>query len=314
MTIALGIICDTGIVVAADTEESIPGLMKREQEKIQVLLTRYGATLYPPGGVADVTIRFHSDVRSPKTNPPETDIAVAGAGSSGYIDALIPRLTSVFQQNEWVTDDIELRTRTEIVIRRFYKEHIIPFAAYPPGERPEVEMLLAYQRAGIRRILVSEKTAVRSVQQGEVVAVGAGAFFAKMLLRPFHLSRGLDLRTAQLLAAYTVFRVKEFIDGCGKYTSMAMIPYSEPLSPDQVSGLEALFLEQARVEAKTLARIFRHPKDSIVDAKAMVASYDQLRSRCDDILTPSEPLESPKGRSAPQGSKRGRQRRLSSQE
>lgn len=313
MTIALGVICDSGIVVAADTEESIPGVMKRDQEKIQVLLTRHGASGGPFGGEQDVTIRLRAD-RAAAVDPPDTDIAITGAGTAGYIDALVPRLTKVFTDNPWVTDEEELRSRIEVVVRRFFKENIIPFAAYPPGERPEVEMLLAYERAGVRRILISDKTAVRSVRQGEVVAIGSGAFFVKMLLRAFDLGRGLDARTAQLLAAYAVFRAKEFIDGCGKYTTMAVLPHAAALSQNQIVRLETLFRQHTKVESRTLGQILRYPKNEALNPADLYRNYVLLQSTCDGIVTP---LDLPTNRASlptRQGSKRGRKRQPPSRE
>ena len=308
MTIAVGLICDSGIVVASDTEESIPGLMKRDEGKITAILSRHGHTDHIPGTVRETVLRFDEDGHH-GNSPPDTDIAVVGAGSAGYIDALTPRIIQVFEDHQWATEDEDLRSRIEGVIRRFYREHVIPFAAYPPNERPEVEMLIAYQRAGRKRVLVSEKTAVRIVERGDVAAVGAGAFFAKALLQPFKLGKHLDLRTAQLLAAYAIFRVKDFIDGCGKYTSMLTVPYAESPTRLQIAAIEDVFRELAKAEARALEAVFRHPRTRGDDPAETIRTYESLRDRCDVLLTPISQLAESVEQSTPKAPKRGRKAR-----
>src|SRR5262245_23071991 len=76
MTIAVGILSDTGIVVASDTEESIPGLMKRDEGKITAIRTRHGggsSESHTDGAVRDFTIQFDEEGRHGDA-PPDTDI------------------------------------------------------------------------------------------------------------------------------------------------------------------------------------------------------------------------------------------------
>jgi len=319
MTIAFGVIASDGIVVAADSEESIPGLMKREQNKIAMTCTRHG-NYEPIQGTIEKKITITFDETEPRGDgPPDTDIAIVGAGAAGYIDAITPALMQVFDDDRWMTDEERIRRKVESVVRKFYREHIIPFASYPPNERPEIEILLAYQRAGRRRILVSEKTAVQSYGFGEVAAIGAGAFFAKSLASGFRTRsrrhEQMDVRTATLMAAYTVFRVKEFIDGCGKYTTLAILPMAKGPSEEQVNALEGVFREHANLEARTLESIFRHPAAKAIDAESFAAKYDALRGKCDQILsTQIGQLELTAGPQVPTAPKRGRKRQRPSQE
>lgn len=311
MTIAFGVIASDGIVVAADSEESIPGLMKREQNKIAMSCTRHGN--YEPihGAVErNVTISW-DETEAAGDRAPDTDVAIVGAGSAGYIEAITPALMQVFENDRWMTDEERIRRKVEGVVRKFYREHIIPFSSYPQHERPDIEILLAYQRAGRRRILVSEKTAVQSYGFGEVAAIGAGSFFAKSLASGFRMRsrkhEQMDVRTAMLMATYTVFRVKEFIDGCGKYTTLAVLPLANGPSEEQINALEDVFREHAALEARTLESIFRHPAAKPINAETFAAKYDALRGKCDQILSKQcVQLELTAGPQVPTPPKRGR--------
>lgn len=152
---------------------------------------------------------------------PSMDIAISGAGTAGYIDALTQQLIATFQRHHPPKSGMSLDDALETTVREFYKNNVIPFACYPAHERPDVSMLIAYQRGGVRRILKSENTTL--VETGGYATVGAGAFFANTILS--RIWQGpYDLRATQLLAAYVISNVKDRIDGCGKNTVIEVIP------------------------------------------------------------------------------------------
>lgn len=193
MTIALGILPVTGgVVIAADTEE-VAGYMKSAQSKIVTVLDG----LKPPRGAC----------------------AIAGAGDAGYIDALTQELADVFM------DDREragkpLQLALGKCVRNFHLAHVVPFAAYPPEERPRLDLLLGVQRKYGSKLYVTSNTSIRSAF-GPYAAIGVGAPFAKVLLD--RLWGQCDVRIAQILATYVVFMVKEHIPDCGKFTHVTTL-------------------------------------------------------------------------------------------
>jgi len=232
MTIALGILATDGVVIAADTQESYgyAGAVKNDALKIIYFLD---ATIRNPRGVC----------------------AIAGAGDAGHVEAITMLLGNAFLTHHGLQDE-KLLDALNPVLRRFYDEHIIPFASYPAGERPDATMLLGVQRLGVPRLFVSHQSCMRPVLQA-YEAIGAGAAFAKMLLGRFW--QPMDVKAAQVLAAYVVFLTKESVEGCGKYTSVRTI-YG-PTFEDTPSGSRATFSELVSAlsaeEIDDMERLFR---------------------------------------------------------
>jgi hypothetical protein len=195
----------------------------------------------------------------------------------------------VFTSNPHLADSESLRLKTEVAIRRFYKNHILPFAAFPAVERPELAMLVASYRSACKRIFVSEMTTVRMLQQGWA-AVGAGQFFADTLMSQLwavpskNTGSPIDLRIAQLMAVYVLFRVKEFISGCGKRTTLTVLPNQRHFSPDQILQLETLFRKQSIVESEVISHIFRRGNLEADTLEVVAAKTEALRDECDRIV------------------------------
>jgi hypothetical protein len=191
MTIALGILADDGVVLAADTEEST-GYLKNETTKILNVL-----------GGKDVL---------------KGSAVISGAGDSGYVSAAMVGLADVFLDNKTLHSK-ELQEAFESYLRESYKDHIIPFSSYPQGERPAIEMIIAHNRDGAQRLLISEKSVV--LKKHPYAAIGVGGIFAEIMLN--RLWRFAEAKMTQVLAAYVVFMVKETIQGCGKYTQISTL-------------------------------------------------------------------------------------------
>jgi hypothetical protein len=213
MTIALGIIAEGGIVVAADTEES-SGYMKSSEAKILSVLD--GVQLG----------------KQTKPNFPTGACLISGAGDSGYVTALMYELAEVFLDKKDLVDK-PLQKAFQTCIKDFHTEHIIPFASYPGADRPGVEMLIAFNRNHRSGLLVSEKSAV--FRKMPYKAVGIGSVYAEILLH--RLWKHADVKTTQILAAYIVFMVKESIEGCGKYTQVTTLLGSTIVPTEESSML-----------------------------------------------------------------------------
>ena len=278
MTIAIGVLADNGIVVAADTEES-DGYLKSSQSKIRVssasavigVWSGPGQSLPEPSPMSDVAVS-----------------AIAGAGTGPYIDVLSGELWQWCLANASAPSDKVINGLTEI-IGRFYAKHIVPFALFPPNERPEVALLIAL--AGVsaapqdrHRLFSSWLTVVD--QEVPYKAIGAGDTFAKILLdRLYPSDRVPNLRAAVLLAAYVAFHVKENVPSCGKFTDILFIGNGGRVHSyvpwNVVRDLETIFLKHARLEGKAVDYMFAAERGESL--KSLRRSFQSFRTDFDRI-------------------------------
>jgi 20S proteasome alpha/beta subunit len=212
MTICLGILTSDGVVIAADTEESY-GVMKVHQPKIMTFDNAAGAC------------------------------AIAGAGDADYIDALSIQLGEVFVRQPRASDQAVL-SNVRKQLWTFYRDHVIPFASYPEGDRPSMTLLMGLRRRGVPALFVTGRSTLRPCKRFQ--AIGAGESLAKTLF--LRLAGGrLDVRAAQILAVYILFAVKDSIDGCGKHSQVFTLhAESAPsaltqLTVQEINDLENLF-------------------------------------------------------------------------
>jgi len=230
MTIAIGMMAQDGLVVAADTQESTGDYMKGAKGKMACFYVH-------DGDWADSCI-------------------VAGAGDSGHVHALIEELGQTFQAADpkmqiysfAKKSPPSLQSEFRDCVKRFYKEHIIPFSSYPERKRPDVEMLIACQRKTMMGIFTSEKTVVN--HSSPYKAIGFGSTFAELFLTK--LWDGMSIEQAEILAAYVVFLAKESVESCGKFTTIASV--RGPKIENNRSGSRLLptkgakFIDQEKIE------------------------------------------------------------------
>lgn len=189
MTIALGIMASDGVVLAADTQESVPGYWKIDQGKI------LGGTTWNLG-------------------PPSYKAAwlFSGAGNAGYVDALIQRLQGLVGERPADADEAELRIQA--LVQTFHAEHVAPFTA----DVPQVYMLVGAQCNHSTGLWTTEKSTI--ARYHHYAAVGIGNHYAKSILNRLWAYRALDVAGTVALAAYVVFQTKAFIEGCGNFTDI----------------------------------------------------------------------------------------------
>jgi 20S proteasome alpha/beta subunit len=224
MTIAIGILAQGGLVVGADSEEST-GYLKSNQHK---LLTVYNGVPVGP--------------------PPYPAVCIfTGAGDSGYVEALIEKLSTVFYDD--ALPEHALKQALSQRLKEFYKDHVIPFAAFPENNRPAVELLMAVNRKQHPRLLVTERTTIRSASP--YGTIGIGSTVAKIVLDALWRPASLDEIGA--LAVYVLSVVKEQVEGCGKRSSVMAIDTSQAtasMSAERILELEALFAGKFAREQK----------------------------------------------------------------
>jgi hypothetical protein len=190
MTIALGIIARDGLVVAADSEES-SGYLKTDELKILTVMGSHSS------GAGLIT----------------------GAGTSDYIDALKYDIADLFLDHPELNDKALQRALGQF-LKQFYEDHVIPFAVYPEDDRPDLRMLFGVHRGFHSHLFFTNRSVVG--RAGPYKTIGMGSTFAKMLLdrlwRP-----NLDVKSAEVLAAYVIFMAKESVESCGKFTSISTL-------------------------------------------------------------------------------------------
>jgi hypothetical protein len=233
MTIALGIMAQDGLVVGADSEEST-GFLKSTQQKLMPLFLGMqigGNNAHPPTGVCVFT----------------------GSGDGGYIDAVTEDLMEVMYDES--LHGHMLKKALGKRLKEFYKDHIIPFAAFPEDDRPSMDLLIAVQKFS-HELYVTDRTTIRSARPYGVVGIG-GTFAKNMLDGLWRIAPAKQIAT---LAVYVLAMVKENVEHCGKFSSVMILhnwvmqdnpnaPGSMLVPPPQIvtrlSGQEILDLEMA---------------------------------------------------------------------
>lgn len=212
MTIAVGVLANGGVVLAADRQLTIPNFWKGDAGKIMA--------------------RAHN---SPKAATGV--LAITGATNIyEYLHGLGDELTRDFAKGLETADKDAAYERFGRVLRRFFRRHVFPVT----GEQPDVQVLMAYQRGDQRALWQSSKNTL--IEQYEYGAVGIGSFAANAWLG--NLWKGpLDIPAAIVTAVFAAAVAKESVDGCGKYTDVLVVEAEQfrRISPDVVNEIDQLY-------------------------------------------------------------------------
>jgi hypothetical protein len=224
MTIALGLIADDGVVIAADRQETL-GEQKTDQRKIESLWAM-----------------------------PVGSLLVSGAGNGPYLDSMTQRLYRCFGVDglEWDEAD-DMTEKFRQTHAAFYSEAVLPFSGYQPYERPDYELLFGCSVGNSAHFLwYSHKLALNRVQGYR--AVGIGQATAEAMLKKFYVTR-LPLKVAISLAAYVVYQVKNSVEGCGFETDVMFTQIGTPpcrVTPETIQGMDKSFAEYRLIERDDL--------------------------------------------------------------
>lgn len=193
VTIIAGFQCVDGVVLCADTQETIGGLSKLNVPKLRC---------EPPNFA--VGFGFPSDLA----------VAFCGAGSGPFIDKLVDRAWEEARQG---ADFDDACLRIEGSIKEVYREY---GQIYQPGFVPEAELIYGVrmdERSGLFQAvgpLVNEKSGY--------VSGGMGCYLANFLASRMHGSH-LSVRQGIIIAAFVLFQTKEHVDGCGGESHIAVL-------------------------------------------------------------------------------------------
>lgn len=250
VTIIAGFKCSEGIVICADTQETI-GTSKRSVPKLR---------FEPFGG------------------PHEGDtlaIAFCGAGNGPFIDKLVE---TAWKDAKYGTNLDEACEKIEKSIKETYKEF---GQIFQPGLCPSAELIYGVKMGNTSRLfsaidaIVNEKSGYSSS--------GAGYYMADFLAGRMYGSH-LNLRQCVILAAYILFQAKEHVDGCGGDSHIAI------LREDGVSGvvgwrnIEAM-TELLRWSDQEVGRVLIDTADIELESKEFLEKNKTIMETIDSLRT-----------------------------
>ncbi len=213
MTIALGILANDGVIIAADTQETV-GYSKLNQGKVAAFGHRR-----PDGHWRQCLF--------------------SGAGPAVYIDACRDQFMKAFA-SEQSNADANIATIFDISVRDFHEQRIVPLARLP-DDRPYVQLILAVQDHQTVEIWRAEQNVI--VSGTPFSAVGIGSDLALSILGRMYRLPMLDVPNTILLAAYVMAQVKASKDGCGLETDIYCLRGTRGMN--RVRREDAAMLESA---------------------------------------------------------------------
>ncbi|MBZ5646194.1 MAG: hypothetical protein LAN37_03095 [Acidobacteriia bacterium] len=198
MTIIAGFKCYEGIVLCADTLETVSNLSKRNVPKLR----------FEPSGI-----------------PHKGDslaVALCGASDTGpFIDKVVE---TAWEDAQITTSLDEACEEIEKSIKRTYREF---GQIYQPGFCPTADLIYGVKMHGACRLFSANGPLVN--EKGTYDSAGAGYYMADFLAKRMY-GHHLTIHQCVILAAYILFQAKEHVDGCGGDSNIAV------LRDDGVSG------------------------------------------------------------------------------
>jgi hypothetical protein len=187
VTIIAGFSCPEGVVVCADTQETVEGISKKHVTKVKV---------------EPSFMKLHELVTG-------SNLAVvfAGSGEGPFTDMLTRKVWDAAK-------DASASTLTEVCeemedeIKEVYREYKDIF---PRGECPDVELIYGLKMNGESRLFYARGPVVNQVDK--YCSGGIGYYMADFLAS--RMPNTPTLHQAVILAAYILFQAKEHVDGCG---------------------------------------------------------------------------------------------------
>lgn len=212
MTLIAGLTGFGGVILCADSQETVGNYHKKSVSKIQ-----------------------HAGGK-------EFSFACAGAGHGPYIDMVTQELTwEVEKLRDSDLGPSETQTLIQRIIVDYYQQHVWPRKS--PNENLDIE-LLAVTTGGMGGPFLFHtcETAVNWIQDRK--CIGVGGYLADYLCDHLHTRHG-DQYHMLAVAAYILKKARDYIEGCGKESEIYMFPsgHNSPtvsLFSEELSQLEAI--------------------------------------------------------------------------
>ena len=239
VTIAAGFVCMDGVVLCADTQETIPGYTKNKTQKINMYMEQHFT------------------------------VAITGAGDSEMIEALSQHLISAATSKFTFSDRFyghKAKLLMEGALVDFFTRFLLP---YPHHERPPVELLVAVQSFQNRYLYKASGNILRSLDPGVsegAACIGSGALLAKSLMERLY-NPFLELADLVTIACYVTYQAKRWVDGCGGNTDLYVMTdkYRMGVRSDDIEAMETLFARyDSLYDALLTASINPHATNSTI--------------------------------------------------
>lgn len=196
VTIAAGFVCNEGIVIAADSQETIPGYTKDlSKAKVKTVLCHVGDIVQ---------------------GPILTCIYV-GSGHSDYIATALEEAQKAVNNCK---DLFQAHKALDVCLRRFHKERIAPWAGFPDYQQPSVELLIGISIGMAFGLFHYSGTSFHRCMDHK--AIGTGAILANSLISQY-CSHTDSLEQTIILASYIIHKVKMNVEGCGGFTQIGSL-------------------------------------------------------------------------------------------
>jgi 20S proteasome alpha/beta subunit len=183
VTIVAGFRFNGGVILCADTQETIGEYSKSWTPKLVVKPTPWYAN----------------------DSPDDLMIAFGGAGDGPFTDKIIDR---AWEDVQTATSYDEACNQIEQSIKNTHREY---GQIFQNGYLPDVELVYGVKMHGHSKLFKSSGPLVKEV---DYAAAGIGMHLANFLTDRLH-QRYLPGPQAVILAAYVLFQCIEHVDGCG---------------------------------------------------------------------------------------------------
>jgi len=219
VTIIAGFKTKEGVVICADTQETISNISKRNVPKLR----------FEPADKLFYGARGHRS----------DDVAAAfcGAANNGpFIDKLVD---NAWESAQACASLDEVCVEVEASIKATYKEFS---TIYQSGYCPEAELIYGVKMSGSTKLFSALGPVV--TERTEYASGGAGYYMADFLKAKMY-GNHLTLHQCVILAAYTLFQAKEHVDGCGGESHIAVLRdngVSGRVAADKVDAITKLLV------------------------------------------------------------------------
>ena len=193
MTIIAGFKCSDGVVICADTQETL-GSAKRDVPKLR----------FEPSDPATEVEDNHSNLAA----------AFCGAGHGPFIDKIVSEAWKAAKDQNNISDVCDAIEKS---IRNQYRDF---GNIYQQGSCPEVQLIFGVKMNGASRLFSASGPIVN--EKFGFDSGGIGHYMADFLAEKMHHSQMTSMQCA-ILAAYVLLEAKRHVDGCGGDSQIAVL-------------------------------------------------------------------------------------------
>jgi hypothetical protein len=217
MTLIAGYKCADGAVLCADTQLTVPGLLKYPESKVWMHIGNKRPSLF-----------------------------FAYTGYDDYSHMCMEELTKAISQTP---DESDMVRRTKEICRELHQRY---HPLYKNPDKLGLELILVIQMTKKVRLLHLRGPIVHTIHTFR--CAGSGLFLGHAISRDFYYE-AMGIEEAARMAAYVLFRVKGNVDGVGLMSQVFLVSdkgYWQSLKKRDVEVLENVYAEYLRESRSVL--------------------------------------------------------------